>query len=65
MNITDKVAIVDVPDWKYRGDYFRTQIRIFFARLFRIFKQLQFIITISEEFISSSDENEMFFSSVL
>lgn len=63
--MTDKVAIVDVPDWNNRGHYFRIQIRILLARLFRIFKHLHFIITIPEEIISSSYENYTFFSSVL
>jgi hypothetical protein len=48
MNSTQQTAIIDVPDWRHRGDFFALQIRILMARLFRTFKQLHFIITIPE-----------------
>jgi hypothetical protein len=65
MNVTETAVIVDVPDWSHRGDFFKAQMRILLARLFRVFRQLHFVITIPEEYISSSYENEEFFSSVL
>ena len=65
MNVTESAVIVDVPDWSHRGDFFKAQMRILLARLFRVFRQLHFVITIPEEYISGSYENEEFFSSVL
>jgi hypothetical protein len=65
MSLTEVAAIVDVPDWNQRGDFYRAQIRILISRLFRAFKKLHFIITIPEEYIEDSYSNEEFFTSVL
>lgn len=65
MNCTDKAAIIDIPDWNHRGDFFKAQIRILLSRCFRAFRHLHFVITIPEEYIEDSYKNEEFFSSAL
>ena len=65
MNTTEHAAIVDVPDWRHRGNDFALQVKILLARLFRTFRQLHFLVTIPEEYISDSYENEEFLSAVL
>jgi hypothetical protein len=65
MNNAGETAIIDIPDWNHRGSFFKAQICILLARLFRIFKNFHFLIAVPFEYIEDSYKNEEFFTSVL
>lgn len=58
----EEVAIIEIPDWTEGRGIIKVELQVLMTRLFRIFQELHFVVTIPVEEMDDSYKTDTFFS---